>query len=183
MTQKIYDRSVKIVDMTTKSEYDIGKEGIMEQRYTTFSLLLINISRCVQKIKNVEMAALGLKGKQVQCLFWLYHCPEGESLTRLGEMCGEDKGMMSRTIKELAAEGLVYVDVKRERKYKNPIRLTEKGEHIAQFIAEKISAILEEGSFGISEDERAQLYRSLGLISENLSEICKKYDSRSGSQK
>ena len=104
----------------------------MEQRYTTFSLLLINISRCVQKIKNVEMAALGLKGKQVQCLFGLYN-------------------------------------------YKNPIRLTEKGEHIARIVAEKISSILEEGGAGISDDERSQLYHSLGIISENLTEICGNY--------
>lgn len=144
----------------------------MEQRYTTFSLLLINISRCVQRIKNVEMAALGLKGRQVQCLFWLYHCPEGESLTKLGEMCGEDKGMMSRTVKELTGEGLVYLDAKRGRKYKNPVRLTEKGKGIARIVAERISAILEQGSARISDDERTQFYHSLGIISENLTEIC-----------
>ncbi len=149
----------------------------MEQRYTTFSLLLINISRCVQKIKNAEMATLGLKGKQVQCLFGLYLCEEGVSLTKLGQMCGEDKGMMSRTIKELTEEGLVYVDVKSNRKYKNPIRLTEKGERIAGIVAEKISVLLEEGSSGITEDERTQLYHSLGIISDNLIEICKRYDS------
>lgn len=148
----------------------------MEQRYTTFSLLLINITRCVQRIKNVEMAALGLKGKQVQCLFGLYNCPDGESLTKLGQMCGEDKGMMSRTVKELIEEGLVYVETGHGRKYKNPIRLTPQGEHIAGFVAEKISAILEEVSEGISDDERAKLYRSLGAISENLTKICKNYD-------
>ncbi len=147
----------------------------MEQRYTTFSLLLINISRCVQRIKNAEMAALGLKGRQVHCLFWLYNCSEGASLTRLGEMCGEDKGMMSRTVKELSEAGLVYVE-RSERKYKNPIRLTERGEEIAGIVAEKISAILEEGSAGISEDARDGLYRSLGLISKNLTKICKRYD-------
>ncbi len=148
----------------------------MEQRYTTFSLLLINISRCVQKIKNVEMAALGFKGKQVQCLFALYNCTEGVSLTKLGEMCGEDKGMMSRTVKELAKAELVYVDVSSERKYKNPIRLTDKGNNVACIVAEKISSLLEEGSLGISDEERTQLYHSLGIISENLTGICKKYD-------
>lgn len=147
----------------------------MEQRYTTFSLLLINISRCVQRIKNIEMAALGLKGRQVQCLFLLYHCAEGESLTKLGEMCGEDKGMMSRTVKELTREGLVYLDTKSNRKYKNPIRLTEKGKEIARIVAEKISAILEQGGAGITDDERTQLYHSLGIISENLTEICEEH--------
>ena len=124
----------------------------MEQRYETFSLLLINISRCVQKIKNAEMATLGLKGKQVQCLFGLYNCTDGANLSKLCEMCGEDKGMMSRTVRELTKQGLVYVDAKNERKYKNPIRLTEKGGHIAGIVAEKISLILEEGSSGIRSE-------------------------------
>ncbi len=147
----------------------------MEQRYSTFSLLLINISRCVQKIKNIEMAAFGLRGRQVQCLFWLYNCPDGESLTKLGEMCGEDKGMMSRTVKELTRERLVYLDDNSERKYKNPIRLTEKGKGIARLVAEKISAIFKQCGAGISDDERTLLYHSLGIISENLTEICEDY--------
>ncbi len=152
----------------------------MKQRYTTFSLLLINISRCVQRIKNVEMAALGLKGKQVQCLFGLYNTPKGASLTRLCEICGEDKGMMSRTIKELTSAGLVYVDSTSERKYKNPIRLTEKGEQIAGRVSERISANLEKGSLGISDEERENFYHSLGIISENLTEICNNYDRSNG---
>lgn len=147
----------------------------MEQRYTTFSLLLINISRCVQRIKNAEMTSLGLKGKQVQCLFGLYNSPEGANLKKLCEICGEDKGMMSRTVKELTAEGLVYVDAQDGRKYKNPIRLTEEGERIAGIVAERISEILEKGSLGISDEERTQLYRSLGIISENLMWICGGY--------
>lgn len=154
----------------------------MEKRYTTFSLLLINISRCVQKIKNVEMAALGLKGRQVQCLFCLYNSPEGASLTRLCELCGEDKGMMSRTVKELAGNGLIYVEAKGGRKYKNPVRLTEEGERIAEIVAERISAILEKGGAGISDGERAQLYRLLGIVSENLTEICGKYGAPRGAQ-
>lgn len=146
----------------------------MEQRYTKFSLLLINISRCVQKIKNVEMAALGLKGTQVQCLVGLYNSPSGLNLMSLSKICGEDKAMTSRTVKELAGKGLVYVD-KGERKYKNPILLTGKGMEIAAVVAERISAMLEKGSLGISEEQRAQLYRSLGVILDNLTEICNTY--------
>lgn len=147
----------------------------MEQRYATFSTLLINITRCVQKIKNVEMSALGFKGKQVQCLFWLYNCDEGLSLTKLGEICGEDKGMTSRTVKELIAEGLIFVDAKSEHKYKNPIRLTAEGRRVAGIVAEKISANLEKGSRGISAEDREKLYNSLETISENLSKICENY--------
>ncbi len=147
----------------------------MEQRFATFSHLLITISRCVQRIKNMEMAALGLKGRQVQCLFALYNTQGGASLTRLAELCGEDKGMLSRTVKELAGSGLVYVASDRAQKYKNPILLTKKGEEIAGIVAEKISSMLEKGSLGISEEERENMYRTLKIVSENLTGICNAY--------
>lgn len=147
----------------------------MEERYSTFSLLLLNISRCVQKIKNVEMAALGLKGTQVQCLFELYRAPEGVPLTKLCALCGEDKGKLSRTVKELSEKELVFVETSGGRKYKNPLRLTEKGKDVAGVVAEKISSMLGKGSFGMSKREREGLYRSLTVISDNLSEICKTY--------
>ncbi len=145
----------------------------MQQRYATFSLLLINITRCVQRIKNVEMAALGLKGREVQCLFSLFQCREGATLKQLCEMCGEDKGMMSRTVKQLTAEGLVFLRRDGERKYRNPILLTKEGEKVAEVVSEKISENLGRASCGISDGEREELYRLLGIVSENLTEICR----------
>lgn len=147
----------------------------MEQRYETFTSLILNISRCVQKIKNVEMAALGLKGRQVQCLFSLFNLDSGASLTALCEICGEDKGMMSRTLKELIAQGLVYVDEQKDQKYRNPIKLTEKGAEVANIVSVKISEMLDLGSIGITEVDREQLYRTLTQISENLTKICNNY--------
>ena len=158
--------------------YSLGKNiqgKIMEQRYETFTSLILNISRCVQKIKNVEMANLGLKGKQVQCLFALYNSDDGASVTALWELCGEDKGMMSRTLKELIAQGLVYVDEQEKRKYRNPIKLTEKGAEVAGIVSAKISEMVDLGSIGITENGRKQLYHSLSLISDNLTKVCNNY--------
>ncbi len=148
----------------------------MEKRYETFTLLIMNISRCVQKIKNAEMASLGLKGKQVQCLFSLFQLDHGASLTVLCEMCGEDKGMMSRTLKELIAQGLVYIDEHKGQKYRNPFKLTKKGNEIANFVSAKISEMLDLGSMGISEDDRELLYLTLTRISDNLTNICNHYE-------
>lgn len=147
----------------------------MNQRYETFTLLIINISRCVQKIKNTEMAALGLKGRQVQCLFSLFNLNNGASLTALCEMCGEDKGMMSRTLKDLIAQQLVYIDEQKEQKYRNPFKLTQKGITIANIVSAKISEMLNLGSMGITEDDREHLYRTLTQISDNLTNICNNY--------
>ena len=147
----------------------------MEQRFETFTALMLNISRCVQKIKNAEMSALGLKGTQVQCLFALYNLDDGATLTALCDICGEDKGMMSRTLKELTAQGFVYVDEQKNRKYRNPIKLTEKGVEVANIVSVKISEMLDLGSLGISEVDRERLYRTLTQISDNLTRICKNY--------
>lgn len=147
----------------------------MEQRYETFTALILNISRCVQKIKNVEMAALGLKGRQVQCLFALYNSADGASVTALCELCGEDKGMMSRTLKDLTMQGLVYIDEQKDRKYRNPVKLTEKGAEAANLVSAKISEMLNLGSMGVTEADREQMYRSLTQISDNLTKICNNY--------
>lgn len=147
----------------------------MEQRFETFTSLILNISRCVQKIKNVEMAALGLKGKQVQCLFALFNLDDGASLTALCELCGEDKGMMSRTLKELTEQGYVYVDEQKNKKYRNPVKLTQKGTEVANIVSVRISEMLDLGSMGISEVERERLYSTLTQISDNLTAICNNY--------
>ena len=147
----------------------------MEQRYETFHLLIVNISRCVQKIKNEEMSALGLKGRHVQCLFALSQLEGGASVTSLCELCGEDKGMMSRTIKDLIAQGLVYVEEQKDRKYRNPVKLTEKGDEASRLVSIKISEMLDWGSMGITEADRENFYRILTQISDNLTEICSHY--------
>lgn len=147
----------------------------MDQRYKIFSGLILNISRCIQKIKNTEMATFGLKGKQVQCLFSLYNQNDGASLKELCEICDEDKGAMSRTIKELTDQNLVFVDEKSDQKYRNPIKLTENGKIIAKDVVDKISCMLMLGSAGISDEERENLYSTLTRISENLTKICDNY--------
>lgn len=148
---------------------------IMEQRYNLFTGLILNISRCLQKIKNEEMSNYGLKGKQVQCLFTLYNSDNGATLTQLCEQCDEDKGAMSRTVGELTKSGLVFCEESEDRKYRNPIKLTQKGKSFGKVVADKISDILGVASEGVSDKDRDVLYATLTCISNNLSQICKKY--------
>ena len=147
----------------------------MEERFKIFTGLITNISRCIQKIKNEEMAALGFKGRQVQCLFTLYGLEEGASVTQLCDMCGEDKGMMSRTIKGMVEQGLIYVDERKDQKYRNPLKLTDKGNEIAQNVSDKVSEMLKLGGRGVTDSERECLYSTLERISENLTKICENY--------
>lgn len=147
----------------------------MKKRYEQFTGFILNISRYIQKIKNEEMTKLGLKGKQVHCLFVLYNLEEGANITKLAEICEEDKGAMSRTVKELETNKLIYIEDNKNQKYKNHLKLTEKGIEAAQFIDTKILQIMEEASIGLSNEDREILYSSLNLISNNLSLICNNY--------
>lgn len=147
----------------------------MEHRYQLFTDLILNISRCIQKIKNSEVAELGLKGKQVQCMFILDKKKDGASLTELCDLCNEDKGAMSRTVKELMNKDLVYLDEQSTQKYRNPIKLTEKGKGNSAIILDKISTMLKMGGSGITETERGIFYKALTQISNNLTQICENY--------
>lgn len=147
----------------------------MEKRYEKFTSLIARISRSIQKIKNEEMSHYGLKGKQVQCLFALYNCDGGLSLTKLCDLCGEDKGAMSRTVKELTLANFVYTEECDDKKYRNPIKLTDKGQKIAGDIAQEIDKMITRGSEGINEVQRENMYATLTQISNNLAQICDNY--------
>ena len=147
----------------------------MENRYQTFNTLIMNITRYMQKIKNKEMESLGLKGKHVQCLYELYHSKDGISLTEPGQLCGIDKAMISRIFMDLLEKNLVFIDSHKDKKYRNPIKLTNEGKRIANIIDQRIQELLQVASIGLTDDEREVLYQSLTKIVFNLENICKKY--------
>ncbi len=145
-------------------------------RYNKFYSLISSINKCIQKIKNEEMAPLGLKGKQVQCIYHLFNEEEGISLLNLCRVCGEDKGAMSRTISELEKGDYLYVEEAKTQKYRNPIKLTNRGKEVGKFINDKINEMFSICSEGVKEEEREKFYEILSMVEVNLKNICKNYD-------
>lgn len=143
----------------------------MHTRYTDFTSLILSISRNISKIKNIEMSGLKLKGKQVQCLYNLY-ITGCASITTLAKICDEDKGALSRTISELIDDNLVYIESHIQKKYKNPIKLTEHGVGVAILISKKIDKIVNLCGENIDENERQSFYNTLSKISNNLQQYC-----------
>lgn len=141
----------------------------MESRFGKFAGLLLGISRGIQKIKNSEMEKLGLRGKQAVALFQLY-CSGGLTPGELCSACDEDKAATSRVVKELEKGGFVFVENEGDRKYRNKIRLTDKGENMAKIVAEKIEWMVEFA--GLDENEREKLYEMLERILSNIQKIC-----------
>lgn len=143
--------------------------------YETFTGLIYGIYKEIQKIKNAEMEKVGLKGKQVQCFFHLYKNPDGLSLKQLCDLTGADKAAISRTIKELETLSYVHTSKSANKKYGNPVKLTEKGLETGNYIDGIINEMAFNAGKGLPEQDRKVLYDALELINLNLNEICKKY--------
>ena len=150
----------------------------MKERFETFTVLINRISRNIRRIKNQEMVAHGLRSPHISCLYYLY-THEGLTATDLCERCEEDKATISRSLEFLETNGYLICQDNSTKRYKSHFRLTEKGMSVGKEIAQKINAILDTVSDGLTEEERIAFYRSLTIISNSLDAITNKYEQRS----
>ena len=142
----------------------------MQERFETFTVLINRISRDIRKIKNQEMADYHLRSAHVSCLYYVYSL-ENVTSAELCEHCEEDKATISRALDYLEANGFVLRDSDRTKRYRSPLRLTERGQEAGKRIAEKIDTVLDTVSRTLTDEERAAFYRSLSAISRSLDAI------------
>ena len=141
----------------------------MKERFKTFTLLIAKINRNIRRIKTEVMSEYNLKCPHVSCLYYLYS--EGAlTAKKLCDVCDEDKGAISRSVDYLMSEG--YIETATDgKRYKNLLKLTEKGREVGEYVATKIDEVLDLASNGVTDEERAIMYKSLACISENLQDI------------
>ena len=142
----------------------------MESRYELLSASISCMYHDIQKIERVEMAKYGLKGPHAQCLLVMNRYPEGITAAQLSQISDKDKAAISRTLSELAREGLV------ERKnttnsYRAPLFLTEKGLDAAMRVDQIARKAVEQAGAGLTESRRADFYATLDLLATNLHRI------------
>ena len=142
----------------------------MQERFETFTVLINRISRDIRRIKNQEMAAYHLRSAHVSCLYYIYSL-DGVTSAELCEHCEEDKATIYRALDYLEANGFVLRDSDRTKRYRSPLRLTERGQEAGKRIAEKIDTVLDTVSRTLTDEERAAFYRSLSAISRSLDAI------------
>ena len=145
----------------------------MNKRFETYTLLINRISRSIRKIENQEMAEYNLRGIHISCLYYLY-LSDGITATDLCERCEEDKATVSRSLDYLENGGYLVCESKKTKRYKSPLRLTEKGKEIGKKISDKIAYFLGEISTELTEEERLQFYHCLTSISKGLDSIANK---------
>lgn len=144
----------------------------MQERFETFTTLINRISRNIRKIKNQEMAAYHLRSAHISCLYYIYSL-DGVTSASLCEHCEEDKATISRALDYLESNGFILRNPECAKRYRSPLRLTEKGREVGKKIAEKISSVLDMVSRDLTEDERAVFYRSLSMISSSLEALAR----------
>lgn len=142
----------------------------MQERFEMFTVLINRISRDIRRIKNQEMASYHLRSAHVSCLYYIYSL-DGVTSAELCEHCEEDKATISRALDYLEANGFVLRDSDRTKRYRSPLRLTERGQEAGKRIAEKIDTVLDTVSRTLTDEERAAFYRSLSAISRSLDAI------------
>ena len=145
----------------------------MNKRFETFTVLINRISRNIRKIKNQEMAEYNLRSSHISCLYYLY-LSKSLTATELCERCEEDKATISRSLDFLENNGYLVCESKNVKRYKSPLKLTDKGAEVAKKIADKISYFLEKISVELTEEERLQFYKYLTLISKGIDTIAAK---------
>ena len=164
---------------------EYGASKPMKERFETFTVLISSISRSIRRLKTEETAEFGLKSPHVSCLYYLY---KANSMTaaELCDVCDEDKAAVSRSILHLEQNGYLVraasprsrISGAGSRRYRAPLALTEQGRQVAAQLAERIDRVLDEVAVGVSEEERAVLYRCLIRIDRNLEKMCaERYDS------
>ena len=142
----------------------------MENRFEKFSIAVLELNRCLQRIKDLEMRKFGLRSAHTMCVFYLGQHPEGLTVTQLSEICREDKAAVSRCLSQLAQRELVVSYAPRNlRAYRDPYRLTEKGRLLAKQMDERVAEALRWGGRGLTEEQRETFYASAQIILDNLS--------------
>lgn len=150
----------------------------MTERFQAFTVLISGINRSIHRIKTEEMSEFQLRSSHVSCLYYLYK--QGSLTAReICDICDEDKANISRAVKYLEENGLVFCRAVAGKRYQSPLELTEEGRAVGEKIAEKIDRVLAVVSEGITEEERSIMYKSLAVVNENLNKLC---DSFGGEQ-
>lgn len=137
--------------------------------FETFSEYIVELNRCLQKIKELEMNKLGLHAKHTMCLYYLGRHPEGLSPSDLTRLCCEDKAAVSRTLAQLENGGLITREMPADRRaYRSVYRLTGKGDVLFQGLSDRVQAALAGCCIEMDEEKREEFYGSLKQILDNL---------------
>lgn len=138
----------------------------MDDRFLQFTIAISRMNKEIQSFKTDGMGRLGLKATHTTVLYILLGEPEGLRFSQITARSDLDQALVSRTLADLAASGLVE-KLGESGRYNAPYRLTADGERQARQIALAIRAVQEGADQGIDPQELAVFYKVLGQLLHN----------------
>lgn len=149
----------------------------MRNRFEAFAGSVVELNRCLQRIKDIEMRKLGLRAGHAMCLYYLGQHEDGLTAAELTDLCREDKAAVSRCVKELMEKELLYGRVpENKRSYRTKLRLTDRGRELVDRIQDRIEQALFSGGSGLTDAQRETFYDSMEKILCNLSRYIREQD-------
>ncbi len=138
----------------------------MLERFEEFNSLIKQINKEIQKIKNRELKKFGLKGSQME---FIYYLGKNETLSfkEFCELLHSDKAFVSRNVALLKEEGLIVETVNSVNKA--IYRLSQKGFEIFKLNRETTERMC--NFVYIDENKIDDFYKNLNEISAKLRKI------------
>lgn len=136
----------------------------MNKTFENFTITILKLNKLIQKIKLYEIKDYGLKSIHVMCIYYLNKYKDGITASNLAKLTLEDKAAISRALHLLKENDYTEYD---SNKYNALIKLTKKGEIIAEYIEKKANKAVDEVEI-FTNEERNTFYNSLESIYDNL---------------
>ena len=139
------------------------------ERFERFTFAIFTLHHSWNRIATEEMKRYGLKGTYAFYLITIADADQDITAAQLTELCRRDKADVSRAIAVFREKGIL--ENQDGTRYRKALRLTEKGQSLADEIRKKAADVLENAGRGLSEEMRENMYQGLALIAENLKKI------------
>ena len=138
-------------------------------RFENFILSIDSIHKCINKIKQDIISDESLKGVHTLWLYELLKSGDGLTAAELAARSNIDRSLVSREIAALVGDGYVsVVEGKGKRGYNSRFLLTEKGQALAERIADLALSIQNAASSDVSDEELEIFYSVLEKIRGSL---------------
>lgn len=145
-----------------------------QERFEEFSSLISGVHGNIQKLKARYTTQLGLKSVHVLWLYLLRSHPEGMSASELASAVQSNRSLISREIDTLFDKGIIFTEEYGDkRRYGWKLRLTNKGNQLADIISAVATDTQDTVSRDIPEEDLITFYRTLRTLANNFNELNK----------
>ncbi len=137
-------------------------------RFEEFTYIISKIYRSIQKIKLEELQKYGLKGSHMSYIYFIGKNEQGLSFKQINELSPDNKGLVSRNLKYLMDNDVIYKKIEDNKVYKGTFKLSQKGQEIFASITKRTEQLCEEVYLNKNEMQLEEFYKNLNDISEKL---------------